>query len=35
MTKKSSVAVFIDVENIHYSTLNNYSDIIPVLGFGL
>jgi len=26
MTKKSSVAVFIDVENIHYSTLNNYSE---------
>jgi len=26
MTKESSVAVFIDVENIHYSTLNNYSE---------
>lgn len=24
--KNSSVAVFIDVENIHYSTLNNYSE---------
>ncbi len=26
MVKNSSVAVFIDVENIHYSTLNNYSE---------
>jgi len=26
MTESSSVAVFIDVENIHYSTLNNYSE---------
>jgi len=26
MKKQSSVAVFIDVENIHYSTLNNYSE---------
>jgi len=26
MTEVSSVAVFIDVENIHYSTLNNYSE---------
>ena len=26
MIKDSSVAVFIDVENIHYSTLNNYSE---------
>lgn len=26
MIKSSSVAVFIDVENIHYSTLNNYSE---------
>lgn len=26
MTKNSSVAVFIDVENIHYSTLNHYSE---------
>lgn len=26
MDKSSSVAVFIDVENIHYSTLNNYSE---------
>jgi len=26
MNKSSSVAVFIDVENIHYSTLNNYAE---------
>lgn len=26
MKNESSVAVFIDVENIHYSTLNNYSE---------
>jgi len=26
MAETSSVAVFIDVENIHYSTLNNYSE---------
>ncbi|MDX8393812.1 MAG: NYN domain-containing protein [Mariprofundales bacterium] len=26
MHKNSSVALFIDVENIHYSTLNNYSE---------
>ncbi len=26
MKNSSSIAVFIDVENIHYSTMNNYSE---------